>query len=90
MAVEVIGRAIQTYGKGSLISSGYVVGRYISLESKMEKTKENYYDVLEQCGIGWYENENDPEPFIKYMLGIVLAAYRDFETRISLAGMKLD
>lgn len=67
----------------------YVVGRYISLESKIEKTKENYYDVLERCGNGWHENENDPAPFIKYMLGIVLAAYRDFETRISLVDEKL-
>ena len=72
-----------------LYRCGYVVGRYISLESKIEKTKESYYDVLEQCGIGWHENENDPAPFIKYMLGIVLAAYRDFETRISLVDDKL-
>ena len=34
-----------------LYRCGYVVGRYISLESKIEKTKENYYDVLEQCAI---------------------------------------
>ena len=59
------------------------------MESKIEKTKENYYDVLEQCGNGWHENENDSAPFIKYMLGIVLAAYRDFETRISLVDEKL-
>lgn len=72
-----------------LYQCGYVVGRYISLESKIERTKENYYDVLEQCGNGWHENENDPAPFIKYMLGIVLAAYRDFETRISLVDDKL-
>ena len=70
-----------------LYRCGYVVGRYISLESKIEKTKENYYDVLEQCGIGWHEN--DPVPFIKYMLGIMLAAYRDFETRISFVDEKL-
>ena len=72
-----------------LYRCGYVVGRYISLESKIEKTKENYYNVWEQCGIGWHENENDPAPFIKYMLGIVLVAYRDFETRISFADKKL-
>lgn len=70
-----------------LYRCGYVVGRYISLESKIEKTKENYYNVWEQCGIGWHEN--DPAPLIKYMFGIMLAAYRDFETRISLADEKL-
>lgn len=70
-----------------LYRCGYVVGRYISLESKIEKTKENYYNVWEQRGIGWHEN--DPAPLIKYMFGIMLAAYRDFETRISLADEKL-
>ncbi len=59
------------------------------MESKIEKTKENYYNVLEQCGTHWHENENDPAPFIKYMLGIVLAAYRDFEIRMSLVDDKL-
>lgn len=72
-----------------LYRCGYVVGRYISLESKIEKTKENYYDVLEQCGNSWHENENTPAPFIKYLLGIVLAAYRDYEIRILLVYDKL-
>ena len=64
-------------------------GEIYQLGEQNRKTKENYYDVLEQCGNGWHENENDPAPFIKYMLGIVLAAYRDFETRISLVDEKL-
>ncbi|MCD7784012.1 MAG: Fic family protein [Oscillospiraceae bacterium] len=68
---------------------GYVVGRYISLESKIEKTKSKYYDVLEQSGIGWHEGENDSTPFIKYILGIILSAYRDFENRVSLVEEKL-
>ena len=72
-----------------LYRCGYVVGRYISIESKIEKTKSKYYDVLEQCGYGWHEGENDATPFIKYILGIVLAAYRDFESRINLIDEKL-
>ena len=71
-----------------LYRSGYVVGRYISIESKIEKTKGNYYDALEKSGIGWHEEANDPSPFIKYILGIILAAYRDFESRISLVDGK--
>lgn len=66
-----------------------MVGRYISIENKIEKTKNNYYNVLEKSGIGWHEEENDPTPFIKYILGIILASYRDFESRISYVDKKL-
>lgn len=72
-----------------LYRCGYVVGRYISLESKIEKTKERYYEVLNVCGEDWHEGSNAPTPFIKYLLGIILAAYRDFENRVDLFDEKL-
>lgn len=72
-----------------LYRCGYVVGRYISLESKIEKTKEKYYEVLNICGNGWHEGNNDPTPFVKYLLGIILSAYRDFESRVDLFDEKL-
>jgi len=72
-----------------LYRCGYVVGRYISIESKIEKTKSKYYDVLEQCGINWHEGNNNPNPFIKYLLRIILSAYRDFESRINLTDDKI-
>lgn len=72
-----------------LYRCGYVVGRYISIESKIEKTKSKYYDVLEQCGTNWHEGNNNPNPFIKYLLGIILSAYRDFEGRIHLTDDKI-
>ena len=72
-----------------LYRCGYVVGRYISLESKIEKTKEKYYEVLDVCGNGWHEGGSDPTPFVKYLLGIILSAYRDFESRVDLFDEKL-
>lgn len=63
---------------------GYVVGKYVSLESKIEKTKESYYKALEKSDINWNNGENDLTPFIKYILGTVLSAYRDFEQRVIL------
>lgn len=72
-----------------LYRCGYVVGRYISIESKIEKTKLSYYDALEQSEIGWHEGTNDFTPFVKYILRIILSAYRDFENRISLVDDKL-
>ena len=72
-----------------LYRCGYVVGRYISLESKIEKTKSKYYEVLGTSGIGWHEGENDSTSFIKYILGIILSAYRDFENRVDIFDEKL-
>lgn len=72
-----------------LYRSGYMIGRYISLESKIAQNKILYYDALEQCQHGWVENEEDPAPFIKYLLQTILAAYRDFEDRVALVDEKL-
>lgn len=71
-----------------LYRSGYVVGKYISLERKIERTKNIYYDVLEETSRGWHEEQNDPTAFIKYLLSIILSCYRDFEERIDIIGKK--
>ena len=64
--------------------SGYIVGKYISIEKLIEKTKEEYYESLQQSSFGWYEEQNDYEPFVHYMLGIIVAAYREFSSRVRL------
>ena len=71
-----------------LYRNGYEVGKYISIESKIERTKSVYYDVLEQASQRWHEEENDATPFIKYLLGIILSCYRDFEERVDMMGKK--
>ena len=63
---------------------GYLVGQYISIEKAIADTKEAYYDSLQRADQGWHEEQNDPKPFIKYMLGILLACYREFESRVML------
>ena len=67
-----------------LYRAGYIVGKYISIEHLIEKTKESYYECLQASSAGWHEDENDYEPFVKYMLGIVVAAYRDFMERVNM------
>lgn len=64
--------------------AGYIVGKYISIEKLIETTKEEYYECLRQSSEQWHENENDYEPFVKYMLSIMIAAYRDFSSRVNL------
>ncbi len=72
-----------------LYRSGYYVGRYISLESKIAKNKDFYYEALQQSQSKWHEGDDDPTPFIKYLLGTLISAYRDFEDRIELVDEKL-
>ena len=72
-----------------LYRSGFYVGKYISLEAKIAKNKDLYYDALSASQEGWHEGKDDPVPFIKYLLGTVLAAYKDFEDRFALVETKL-
>lgn len=71
-----------------LYRSGFYVGKYISLEAKIERHKDLYYDALAASQIGWHEAKDDPVPFIKYLLSTIIAAYRDFEDRFSLVETK--
>lgn len=72
-----------------LYRSGFEVGRYISLEAKIAKHKDLYYDVLNQAQVGWHDGTEDKIPFIKYLLSIILAAYKDFEDRFAIVEEKL-
>lgn len=72
-----------------LYRSGFYVGKYISLEAKIAKNKDLYYNALAESQIGWHEGIEDVVPFIKYILGTILAAYKDFEDRMELVETKL-
>lgn len=72
-----------------LYRNGFYVGKYISLEAKIEKNKDLYYDALGQAQTGWHDGTEDVVPFIKYLLGTILAAYKDFEDRFALVETKL-
>lgn len=72
-----------------LYRNGFYVGKYISLEAKIAKNKDLYYDALAQAQTGWHEGIEDVVPFIKYLLGTILAAYKDFEDRVALVETKL-
>lgn len=71
-----------------LYRSGFYVGKYISLEAKIAKNKDLYYDALGQSQHGWHDGKENNVPFIKYLLGTILAAYRDFEDRFSIVETK--
>lgn len=65
-----------------MYQNDYIVGKYVSLEKSVEKSKEAYYDALQLCSAGWHEAENEIAPFVEYLLGVMLAAYQEFFTRV--------
>lgn len=62
----------------------YIVGKYISIEKLIEQSKEIYYEALQASSARWQEGENDYRPFVRYTLGVVAAAYRDFSARVKM------
>ncbi len=67
-----------------LYRSGYIVGKYISLEKLIADSKEDYYEALQDSDAGWHVGANDYLPFVRYILGIIIAAYRDFTDRVQI------
>lgn len=65
-----------------LYRSGYIVGKYISIEMLIEKTKDTYYDALQASSTGWHDGTNDYMPFVSYTLGIIKSAYKTFSERV--------
>lgn len=66
-----------------LYQSGYTVGKYISIEKAIEKSKDSYYETLKASSTGWQDGTNDYLPFVEYLLGVIAGVYRDFDGRLS-------
>ena len=71
-----------------LYRCGFYVGKYISLEAKIAKNKDLYYDSLNASQHNWHDGNDNKVPFIKYILGTILSAYKDFEERFNLIETK--
>lgn len=67
-----------------LYRSGYFVGKYISVERIIADSKDTYYEALQESSYRWHEGENDYLPFVRYILGVVIAAYREFTSRVDI------
>lgn len=67
-----------------LYKQGYNIGKFISIEKIIEETKSEYYDALQESSLNWAHETNNPTEFIKYMLSVILKAYKDFETRANI------
>lgn len=67
----------------ALYRAGYLAGKYVSIEKAIEDSKVTYYEALAASSAGWSENKNDYEPFVRYLLGVVLGICKDFEVRVN-------
>lgn len=67
--------------RGEREIAGYFVGKYISIEKLIKQSKEACYEALADSSADWHENRNDYSFFVKYMLGVTVAAYREFFER---------
>ncbi|MHB1128358.1 MAG: Fic family protein, partial [Bacillota bacterium] len=67
-----------------LYQSGFEVGRFISLERIIEDSKETYYETLHTSSQGWHERQHNPIPWLDYSLGILIAAFKELESRVNI------
>lgn len=70
-----------------LYKNDYIVGKYISIEKLINDDKVTYYEKLQESSAGWHEENNDYVPFIEYTLGLIVAAYREFESRVTILSL---
>lgn len=76
------GRTARLWALLLLYHAGYHVGKYISLERIIEQSKETYYESLERSSKGWHEEKHDAGPWLHYFYGTLIAAYKEFESRV--------
>lgn len=67
-----------------LQKSGFLVGKFISIEKIIIDSQEKYFESLKQSSEGWLEGTNDYLPFVKYMLNVIVSAYRSLSEKIEL------
>ncbi len=64
-----------------LVDAGFDIGKYISIDKKINYFKGNYYQVLEESSAGWHDNKNSYEPFIRFLLQILYQCYKEIDEK---------
>jgi Fic family protein len=79
------GRLARLLTTHELLSQGYGVARYVSVEQRIFESKNTYYDRLYQSQRDWHEGQHDIWPWTRYLAQVVAGAYDDFEQRVAAA-----
>ena len=68
----------------AMYRSGYDIGKYVSVEKEIERSKETYYEALAASSVGWQDGVNNYVPFVTYMLGVMVACYKELDGRFRI------
>lgn len=74
------GRVSRLLANLLLTRNGYDVGKYVSLERQIERTKDRYYAALQASTVDWHENRHDPWPWTRYFVDALGITYDAFTT----------
>jgi Fic family protein len=80
------GRLARLLTTHELLSQGYGVARYVSIEQRIYDSKNTYYATLYESQRKWHEAEHDVWPWATYLAIILAGAYDDFERRLAQSG----
>jgi len=75
-----LARLLTTY---ELLARGYGVARYVSLEQRIYKSKNTYYQALYDSQQRWHTHEHTIWPWVSYLVSVLASAYEDFEQRVA-------
>ena len=71
-----------------LYLAGFDIGRYISIEKRIDEYKEDYYQSLQTSSKLWHENENDYSAFLIFSLQILYRCYKDLNDSLGEISLK--
>lgn len=71
-----------------LYKAGFDVGKYISFEEQINKTKGYYYEALKRSSLNWHENKNDYFFFVENFLVTLFACYKELDKRFATVNSK--
>lgn len=83
------GRLARLLTTHELLTQGYRVARYVSIEQRVLESKNTYYASLYESQRNWREGKHDVWPWIAYLSGVLASAYDDFEERVAAAGTQV-
>ena len=78
-----LARLLTTY---ELLSQGYGVVRYVSLEQRILESKNSYYASLYESQREWHDGHHTIWPWTSYLAQVLADAYDTFERRVAAAG----
>jgi Fic family protein len=77
------GRLARLITTHEMLTGGYGVARYVSIEQRIYESKNAYYASLYESQRGWHEGRHSIWPWIGYLARVIADAYEDFERRVA-------